>query len=108
MISIVSGQYSWKLAEAFGVSTVLTERAASYDGAGDQFWTLNHQFLACTGLYCGATLWYKKRLPTERGDDLVAFAYRMLSTTGTQVVYSSGATNSHIAQRPTLHDYEHK
>lgn len=108
MISIVSGQYSWKLAEAFGVSTVLTERAASYDGAGDQFWTLNYQLLACTGLYCVATPWYKKRLQTERGDDLVAFAYRMLSTTATQVVRSLRATNPYIARRPTLHDHEHK
>jgi hypothetical protein len=107
MILIVSRQYSWKLAEAFGVSTVLTERAASYDHAGDLFWTPNYQFLACTGLYCGATLWYKKRLPAERSDDFVASAYRMLSTTATQVVRTTGADNPHISRRSTLYDHEH-
>jgi hypothetical protein len=103
MILIVSRRYSWKLAEAFGVSTVLTERAASYDHAGDLFWTLNYQFLACTGLYCGSTLCYKKRLPAERGDDFVASAYRILSTTATQVVRSMGADNPHITPYLILH-----
>ena len=71
---IVSDQYGWALAEAIGASAALAGRAAAHDDeAVDRLRALNRRFIDCTDRYRGpAGLWYEKRLPPERGDDLVA------------------------------------